>query len=73
MNILHRVSKDDIEAVVGEKVASNIISATSGNAKVHSGGGGVYGKVVIRTGDFWQYFFITIGKIKEKQNTSRII
>ena len=47
MNILHKVSKDDIEAVVGEKVASNIINATSGNAKVHSGGGGVYGKVTL--------------------------
>ena len=32
---------------VGEKVAKNIISATTGNAKVHSGGGGVYGKINI--------------------------
>ena len=38
-------SQDDIEAVVGKKIAKNIINATTGNAKVHSGGGGVYGKV----------------------------
>ncbi len=47
MNILHKASQDDIEAVVGEKIAKNIINATTGNAKVHSGGGGVYGKVTL--------------------------
>ena len=47
MNILHRAGKDDIEAVVGEKVASAICKARSGEAKVHSGGGGVYGKVTV--------------------------
>ena len=47
MNILHKATKDDIEAVVGEKIAKNIINASNGNAKVHSGGGGVYGKVTI--------------------------
>ena len=47
MNILHRASQDDIEAVVGEKAAKSIINATSGNAKVHSGGGGVYGKITL--------------------------
>lgn len=45
MNILHKLSKDDIEMVVGEKVASSIEAARTGNAKIQSGGGGNYGKV----------------------------
>lgn len=45
MNILHKLSQDDIEAVVGEKVAKNIVNAREGNIKVESGGGGNYGKV----------------------------
>ena len=45
MNILHKLSKDDIEAVVGEKVANNIINARNGNVKIEAGGGGVYGKI----------------------------
>ena len=45
MNILHKLSKDDIEAVVGEKVATNIEKARSGNCKVQAGGGGNYGKI----------------------------
>ena len=45
MNILHKLSKDDIEAVVGEKVANNIINAREGNVNIQSGGGGVYGKI----------------------------
>ena len=45
MEILHKVGEDDIEAVVGEKIAKEIISARSGNLKIHAGGGGVYGKV----------------------------
>ena len=49
MNILHKVGEDDIEAVVGEKVAKNIINAREGKAKVHSGGGGVYGKICTPT------------------------
>ena len=36
-----------LNSLVGEKVATNIISASSGNAKVHSGGGGVYGKILV--------------------------
>ena len=47
MNILHKATEDDIEAVCGEKVAKAICKARSGNAKVHSGGGGVYGKVTV--------------------------
>ncbi len=45
MNILHKLSKDDIEAAVGEKIASTIERAKTGNIKVHSGGGGNYGKI----------------------------
>lgn len=45
MNILHKLSQDDIEAVVGEKVAKNIVDARTGNMKVESGGGGNYGRV----------------------------
>ena len=45
MNILHKLSFDDIEAVIGEKNANNIIRAREGKMNIHSGGGGVYGKV----------------------------
>ncbi len=45
MNILHRLSKDDIEMIVGEKVAISIQNAKNGNAKIQSGGGGNYGKI----------------------------
>ena len=45
MNILHKLSKDDIEAVVGEKLADNIVNARQGNMKIYSGGGGNYGKI----------------------------
>ena len=45
MNILHHLSKDDIEAVVGDKIANNIVRARSGKMIVHAGGGGNYGKI----------------------------
>ncbi len=45
MTILHKLSNDDIEAVVGEKIAQNIITARDGKMHVIEGGGGVYGKV----------------------------
>ena len=48
MNILHKLSKDDIEAVVGEKVANSIEKARNGQAKVQSGGGGNYRKNNLR-------------------------
>ena len=47
MNILHKLSKDDIETVVGETVANNIENAIRGNCKVQSGGGGNYGKITV--------------------------
>ncbi len=45
MNILHKLSKDDIEAVVGEKNANTIELARTGRMHIQSGGGGVYGKL----------------------------
>ena len=45
MNILHKLSFDDIESVVGEKIAGSIINAREGNVHIQAGGGGVYGKV----------------------------
>ena len=45
MNILHKLSKDDIEAIVGEKIANSIFNAKEGKMQIHSGGGGNYGKI----------------------------
>ena len=45
MNILHKLSKDDIEQVVGEKIANNIVLARDGKLGIEAGGGGVYGHV----------------------------
>jgi len=47
MNILHKLSKDDIEAVVGEKIASQIMNSREGNVHIQAGGGGVYGKLTV--------------------------
>ena len=47
MNILHKLSKDDIEGVVGAKIANNITNACSGNVSIQAGGGGVYGKISV--------------------------
>ena len=47
MNILHKLSKDDIEGVVGSKMANVIVNAREGNINIQSGGGGVYGKVSV--------------------------
>lgn len=47
MNILHKLSEDDIEAVVGEKVAKTIVAAREGKATIQAGGGGVYGKLTV--------------------------
>ena len=48
MNILHKASLDDIEAVVGRKLAENIVNARSGGINIIAGGGGVYGKVTLK-------------------------
>ena len=45
MTILHKLSQDDLEAVVGKKVAKEIILAREGKMKLQAGGGGTYGRV----------------------------
>ena len=45
MNILHKLSFDDLEAVVGEKNARNIINAREAKMHIQAGGGGIYGKI----------------------------
>ncbi len=46
MNILHRLSFDDIDAVCGEKIATMIMQSREGKMEIQAGGGGVYGKVI---------------------------
>lgn len=36
MNILHQLSKDDLEAFIGEKIANNIVNAREGKINIHS-------------------------------------
>ena len=44
MTILHKLTNDDIEAIVGDKVANSIIQARDGKMNIIAGGGGVYRK-----------------------------
>ena len=44
---LHEASYEDLEKVVGEKNALNILKARNGELTVSSGGGGIYGKVLL--------------------------
>ncbi|WP_054957184.1 endonuclease Q family protein [Paenibacillus dakarensis] len=48
MSILHRASEQDIAAVVGEGLAKSIVMARNGTLELSAGGGGTYGKVVIK-------------------------
>ena len=48
MNILHKLSFDDIEGVVVSKIANVIVNAREGNVNIEAGGGGVYGKVTTK-------------------------
>ena len=45
MDILHKLSKDDIESVTNKKIANTIILAREGKLNIQAGGGGVYGKI----------------------------
>ncbi len=45
MTILNKVTRDDLEAVVGPKLADIIDKSRRGNIHIHAGGGGVYGKL----------------------------
>ena len=46
MTILHKITNDDIESVVGTKIATNIINARDGRMTISEGGGGNYGKLI---------------------------
>ena len=48
MNILHKASEDDLEAVIGKKIASTIVAARKGDVQIQAGGGGVYGKIELK-------------------------
>lgn len=48
MDILHKLSQDDIEAVTNAKIAHLIVQARTNELIVQSGGGGVYGKVTTK-------------------------
>ncbi len=45
MNILNKITEDDLEAVVGEKLAKVIDVSRKGNVKIQAGGGGNYGRI----------------------------
>ena len=45
MNILHKITKGELESVVGEKLANNIIAAREGKLNIVPGGGVVYGRI----------------------------
>ena len=47
MNILHKLSEDDLEAVIGQKIAKNIVLSRHGKINIQSGGGGTYGKITV--------------------------
>lgn len=48
MTILHKLSNDDIEGAIGEKIANNIIAARDGKIGIIEGGGGIYGSLEVR-------------------------
>jgi len=52
MNILHQATYQEINRVVGFKIARNIILARKGLLELSSGGGGKYGKVKQKDKDF---------------------
>ena len=45
MNIIHNVSYEQLEKIVGKSIAQNIENTRNGNIKIQSGGGGIYGKI----------------------------
>ena len=49
MTILNKVTKDDLESVVGLKLAEIIDNSRKGKVHIHAGGGGVYGKLDTKT------------------------
>ncbi len=47
MNILHKATFDDIESVVGKKLANSIVCSREGKVEITEGGGGIYGKISV--------------------------
>ncbi|WP_243290142.1 endonuclease Q family protein [Bacillus sp. FJAT-47783] len=45
MNVMHRVSFEELTKIVPEKIATFIVAAREGGLHIEAGGGGVYGKV----------------------------
>lgn len=46
MNILHRVGREELAGVVGERIADLIVQAREGRLNVKAGGAGTYGRIV---------------------------
>lgn len=46
MNVLHRVSEEELARVTGEKIAAWISRARSGTLSVTAGGAGTYGRII---------------------------
>lgn len=49
MNILHKVTRDDLESIVNKKLAKNIDLARIGKLAIQEGGGGIYGKICVNS------------------------
>lgn len=47
MNILNKVSIENIEENFGKQIAKNIETARNGNITIQNGGGGIYGKLIV--------------------------
>lgn len=47
MNVLHRATADELAEVVGELLAQRIFAARAGRVEVVSGGGGIYGRLLV--------------------------
>lgn len=45
MNILHKVSEEELARVVKEDIAHNIVLAREGKLEIHEGAGGTYGRI----------------------------
>jgi uncharacterized protein (TIGR00375 family) len=46
MNILHRIGREELADVVGERIADLIVQARGGRLNIKAGGAGTYGRIV---------------------------
>lgn len=51
MAVLHRVAQDEIEQTVGCKLAQVVLQAREGTLPLQAGGGGRYGRAVVKTAE----------------------